>query len=349
MQKASNRFAEFDLIRALAIVSVVMTHAGFFTFTDRRIIFVAIDTLQLFCVPAFLLLSGFFLTNKLENQNNPALVVKKRLSKIIPPYLFWSVALYILNNLGELQKFDLLSLLRDILTGSVKFPYYFIVVIVQCYGWWWLLVKLKFLEPRKILALGLIIQTIFTIFFYLSAFHYIKSIPQQLMERLMFSWIFPFSTGLFLGGSYKRIQSVLEGRKMPILGATILFYVASIGECYAVVNTEPGLVRSFFRISSQGYAILFVLSILAFSKSIALPSRVSGLVKILAAYSFPIYLLELTVLPYVSLVFYKFIDPVHPLLKLAFLVTGNLFGCCAIIYLLQKVLPKNYSQYILGI
>jgi len=70
------------------------------------------------CVPAFLMLSGFFITNKLENQNNPALVVKKRLSKIIPPYLFWSVALYILNNLGELQKFDLLSLLRDILTGK---------------------------------------------------------------------------------------------------------------------------------------------------------------------------------------------------------------------------------------
>jgi fucose 4-O-acetylase-like acetyltransferase len=97
---------------------VVITHAGFFAFGDRRILFVAIDTLQLFCVPAFLILSGFFLTNKLENQNNPALVVKKRLSKIIPPYLFWSVALYILNNLGELQKFDLLSLLRDILTGS---------------------------------------------------------------------------------------------------------------------------------------------------------------------------------------------------------------------------------------
>ena len=119
MQKVSNRFAEFDFIWALAIVSVVITHAGFFAFRDRWILFVAIDTLQLLWVPAFLLLSGFFLTQKLENQNNPALVVKKRLSRIIPPYLFWSVALYILNNLGELQKFDLLSLFRDILTGSV--------------------------------------------------------------------------------------------------------------------------------------------------------------------------------------------------------------------------------------
>jgi hypothetical protein len=44
---------------------------------DRRILFVSIDTFQLFCVPAFLMLSVFFLTNKLENPNNPAQVVKK--------------------------------------------------------------------------------------------------------------------------------------------------------------------------------------------------------------------------------------------------------------------------------
>ena len=179
----------------------------------------------------------------------------------------------------------------------MKFPYYFIVVIVKCYRWWWLLVKLKFLEARKILALGLIIQTIFTIFFYLSAFHYIKSIPQQLMDRLIFSWMLPFSTGLFWGGSYNRIQLVLERRKMPILGATILFYLASIWEYYLIsrVNSEGWFLRSFFKISSQVYTILFVLSIFAFSKSMALPSRVSGLIKILSAYSFPLYLLDSTV------------------------------------------------------
>ncbi|WP_293148060.1 MULTISPECIES: acyltransferase [unclassified Microcoleus] len=350
MQKASNRFAEFDLIRALAIVSVVITHAGFASFRDRRILFVSIDTLQLFCVPAFLLLSGFFLTNKLDNQNNPGQVVKKRLSRIIPPYLFWSVALYILNNLGSLQKFDLLSLLRNILTGSVMPPYYFIVVIIQCYGWWWLLVKLRVLEPRKILALGLTIQTIFTVFFYLTALKYI-SIPLPLMERWIFSWILPFSTGLFLGAVYDKIQPLLEGRKILVLGTTVLFFLASIWEYYLLtgVTAEGWFFRSFFKLSAQGYAIFFVLSILAFSKNIALPSRVSSLVKLLAAYSFPIYLLDSKVVQYVLLVFYKFIDPVHPLLKLSFLVTGTLCGCLVIIYLLQKALPKKYSQYILGI
>ncbi|MEG4235302.1 acyltransferase, partial [Microcoleus sp. Pol11C3] len=277
-------------------------------------------------------------------------IVKKRLSRILPPYLFWSVALYILNNLGELQKFDLLSLLRDILTGSVMPPYYFIVVIVQCYGWWWLLVKLRVLEARKVLVLGLTIQTIFSIFFYLTALKYI-SIPLPLMERWIFSWILPFSTGLFLGSSYDRIQPVLEQKKKPILVATILFYLASIWEYYLIseVNSEGWFLRSFFKISAQGYAIWFVLSILAFSKSIALPTRVSGLVKILAAYSFPIYLLDSTVVKYVLLVFYKFSDQVNPLLKLGFLVTGTLFGCWAIIYLLQKVMPQKYSLYILGI
>ncbi|MEG4631609.1 hypothetical protein QUB56_18765 [Microcoleus sp. AR_TQ3_B6] len=45
----------------------------------------------------------------------------------------------------------------------------------------------------------------------------------------------------------------------------------------------------------------------------------------------------------------KFIFSLHPLLKLGFLLTGNLLVCWGIIYLLQKVLPKNYRQYLLGI
>ncbi|MEG4012163.1 MULTISPECIES: acyltransferase family protein [unclassified Microcoleus] len=210
--------------------------------------------------------------------------------------------------------------------------------------------KLRVLEPRKVLILGLTIQTIFTMFFYLAVFKYI-SIPLPLMERWIFSWILPFSAGLFLGATYDKIKPVLERRKMQLLGATILFYLASIWEYYLLgeVNAEEWFLRSFFKIPAQAYAILFVLSVLAFSKRLAFPDKVSGSVKILAAYSFPIYLLDSTVVQYVLLVFYKFIEPVHPLLKLGFLVTGTLLACLAIIYILQKVLPKKYSQYILGI
>lgn len=350
MQKASNRFAEFDLIRALAIVSVVITHAGFSALRDRRILFIAIDSFQLFCVPAFFILSGFFLTNKRENQNNPTQILKKRLSKIIPPYLFWSVAFYILINLENLKKFDLISLIQNILTGSVTPPYYFIIVIIQCYLWWWLLVKSRLLETRKILALGVTIQVIYTILFYLTALKYI-SIPLPLMERWIFSWILPFSIGLILGASYDKIQPYLQRHKIPILAATVLFYLASIGENYALyaVNSDEWFARSFFKLSGQGYAILFVFSILAFSQSIRLPSKVSGAIKILAAYSFPIYLLDSMVVKYALLVFYKFLGPADPLIKLIFLFSLTLVGCLAIIYLLQKVLPKKYSPYILGI
>ena len=352
MQKASTRFAEFDLIRALAIVSVVIIHAGFFAFgQDRSILLISIDTLQLFCVPAFLVLSGFFLANKLDNQNNPTLILKKRLSRIIPPYLFWSVVFYILNNLSNLKQFDLLGLVRDVLTGSVMPPYYFIVAIVQCYLWWWILVKLRFLEPIKILALGFIIQIAFTTVFYLAALKYLPSIPIPLMERWIFSWILPFSTGLVLGSYYDNIQKYLQRHKMPVLAATILFYLASIWEYYLLseVNSDAWFARSFFKLSTQGYAILFVLSILAFSQSIRLPSKVSGLIKILAAYSFPIYLLDLMVVRSVFSVSYTIVSPAEPLLKLVFLVTVDLLVCFGIIYLLHRLLPKNYSQYILGI
>lgn len=350
MQKASNRFAQFDIIRALAILSVVITHAGFFAFGDRRILFIAIDTLQLFCVPAFLILSGFFLTNKRDNQNNPTQILKKRLSRIIPPYLFWSVIFYILNNLGNLNKFDLLGLIIDVLIGSVMPPYYFIIVIVQCYLWWWLLVKFKLLETRKFLVLAFTIQIIVTLLFYLTLFKYI-AIPLPLMERWIFSWILPFSTGLVLGRYYDKIYEYIHRKKMMVLAATILFYIASIWENYAAaeINYNGWFSRAFFKISSQGYAIFFVLSIVAFSQSIKLPNKISGWVNILAACSFPIYLLDSMVMKYVLLGFYKFLHPADPLVKLAFLTVVTVAVCLAITYLLQKLLPKNYSQYILGV
>ena len=47
--------------------------------------------------------------------------------------------------------------------------------------------------------------------------------------------------------------------------------------------------------------------------------------------------------------YYFIVVVVEPLLKLGVLATVDLLACFWIIYLLQKVLPKNYSQYILGI
>ncbi|MEG4866984.1 MULTISPECIES: hypothetical protein [Microcoleaceae] len=65
------------------------------------------------------------------------------------------------------------------------------------------------------------------------------------MERWIFSWILPFSAGLFLGSTYDKIKPVLERRKMQFLGATILFYLASISEYYLLgeVNAEEWFLR----------------------------------------------------------------------------------------------------------
>jgi probable poly-beta-1,6-N-acetyl-D-glucosamine export protein len=97
------------------------------------------------------------------------------------------------------------------------------------------------------------------------------------------------------------------------------------------------------------FDLIRALAIVAFSENIRLSIRVSGLIKLLAAYSFPIYLLDFAIIRYVSLVFDKLFDSADMLFKLAFLASVNLMVCMAIIYLLQKLLPKHYSQYILGI
>ena len=203
--------------------------------------------------------------------------------------------MYILNNLGELQKFDLLSLLRDILTGKGEVS----LLLHSCDCSMLRLVvasrEIKMFRTQKNFGFGLNNSNNFYNILLLKRFqiHINTSTFDAALDFQLDLAI--FNRSIF--GPLVGQNSTLERRKMPLLGATILFYLASIWEYYLIngVNSEGWFLRSFFLISSQGYAILFVLSILAFFKSIALPSRVSGLIKILSAYSFPLYLRDLTV------------------------------------------------------
>jgi hypothetical protein len=197
--------------------------------------------------------------------------------------------------LGELQKFDLLSLLRDILTGKGEVS----LLLHRCDCSMLRLVvasrEIKIFRTQKTFGFGLNNSNTFYNILLLKRFqiHIHTSTFDAALDFQLDLAI--FNRSIF--GPLVGQNSTLERRKMQLLGATILFYLASIWEYYLIsgVNSEGWFLRSFFLISSQGYAILFVFSILAFSKSIALPSRVSGLIKILSAYSFPLYLLDSTV------------------------------------------------------
>jgi probable poly-beta-1,6-N-acetyl-D-glucosamine export protein len=368
-QTMQTRLQEFDLLRSLAIIGVVIIHitAPLELYVHQGIfmyyLFVITHLAQRFCVPVFLIISGFFLTFKIDNQQNPNLVLKKRLFRIIPPYVFWSLFFYFLDiGLGE-KTFNLFSLIKDLLTGSAVGSYYFVVLIIQFYVLWWLFCKLKIWSYTKLLIISIGLQVLITsyLYYYLFQIHYFPII--DLMYRSIAAWSFYFIFGLFLGKNYENTKKNLQKIRLSLALLTCIFLLLSIVEFYVIdssnlldtINTRVEITGvkletaiSYWRISSQLYSVAFFLLILSFHNKNFLPSRVNQIVKKISEYSFAIYLIHQ---PIIWKVFFRVFSLLGTGTLASFLVIFVLdFGICyGLIYFGCKFLPKKYSRYVFGL
>lgn len=362
-QSLSARLPEFDLLRGLAIIGVIIIHitnnlnlyAQHGTFNYYA--FATIHLSQRFCVPAFLIISGFFLTYKVNNEQNPTLVLRKRLSRIIPPYIIWSLIFDFWYIVSGQKQFNLLSLLIDLLTGSALGPYYFMILIIQCYLLWWVIAKLRLANYPLMLYVSAIIQLVFTVYFYLITFNYADEIP--FMDRFVFCWSFYFIFGLFLGKNYSTVQRIVQRRKTTFIAITILSLFFSLIEFNfiytfdvingAIVSLEVNWNRlsaavSYWKISALFYEVGFSLLVISLYKH----SKINFLISGLADFSFPIYLIH------------------YPILTYSFFRIGNFFGLgtlastlilfiidlslsYAFVYISCKILPKKYIRYVFGL
>lgn len=87
------RRMEMDILRGLAILSVVIIHISAQPINagvtgPMEVFYVILNQVTRFAVPAFLLLSGMGLTISGSGEDSYFRFLKKRLSKILPLYLF---------------------------------------------------------------------------------------------------------------------------------------------------------------------------------------------------------------------------------------------------------------------
>ena len=368
-QTLQTRLPEFDLLRSLAIIGVVIIHitAPLDLYAHQGIfmyyLFVSLHLAQRFCVPVFIIISGFFLTYNINNQQNPTLILKKRLFRIIPPYLFWSVLFYCLDlALGE-RTFNLFSLIKDLLTGSTVGAYYFIFLIIQFYLLWWVLSKLKFWNYTKLLRISLGLQILITsyLYYYLFQVHYFPGL--DLMYRLIAAWSFYFIFGLFLGKNYENAKKILPKIRVYLILLTCIFLSLSIAEFYIIdgsnllnsINTPTGIIAvkletaiSYWRVSSQLYSMAFFLLIISFHNTNFLSSVSTRIFKTISEYSFAIYLIHQ---PIIWKTFFRVFNLLGTGTLASFLVIFviDLGICYGLIYLGCKFLPKKYTRYIFGL
>lgn len=155
-------------MRTIAILAVVAIHTttkalGAYSFAVKGSTFgFFINQICRFAVPLFFMISGFVLELNYSQNQNYFIYLKKRFSKIILPYLFWSAIYYYF-----IYTRHSLSYFQSLLGGNASYQLYFIPTLLIFYIAFPLLHRLyRFIANKWVLIILGIIQIILLAYVY---------------------------------------------------------------------------------------------------------------------------------------------------------------------------------------
>jgi len=144
----SNYFEEVDYLRGFAIFAVIALHvSGYFTKIPPNINIIIVSNIIIyvithFAVPLFISISGFVISLKYYENDSITNFYKKRINKIVVPYLFFT-GIYLLKDIWDNSETSnligwliLKAYFIRLITGSVStggFHLWFILLITQVY------------------------------------------------------------------------------------------------------------------------------------------------------------------------------------------------------------------------
>lgn len=133
----SKRIFYFDVLRAIAIIGIVFCHAAiFFLITGVNSSYFPVtaffDCLRDFSIPIFLMLSGALLLNR---DDSLIKFFKKRLSRLLIPFLFWVLVYVAYASVYIWHGFNIKSSIDILLgtSGTLGVTFWFIWMIIICY------------------------------------------------------------------------------------------------------------------------------------------------------------------------------------------------------------------------
>lgn len=137
--KKANYLFSIDALRVLAIFAVVMIHVSTKTLSFSRFdienlpLSLILNQTSRFAVPLFFLISGFVL--ELNNKNSLSFInfFKKRASRIITPFLFWSTIYFLFSANFDISKIFSQKFIWSLILGNASYHLYFIPTLILFY------------------------------------------------------------------------------------------------------------------------------------------------------------------------------------------------------------------------
>jgi peptidoglycan/LPS O-acetylase OafA/YrhL len=294
---------EFELFRAFAIVAVVMIHATSqgVSLLDRvskiHLLFNFLNKISLFAVPGFIFMSGVVLFYTYYEKWQVKDVVPfytKRLKFIIVPYLVVSLLYYLFNQRLYFGAFTFqwghfLSLLS---WGKAGYHLYFIIIIVQFYLLFPLLLILVKKNPLVKRYFTLIGIGLFVAFYLCNKFYY--TFPHR--SSLCFTYFIFFFLGASVGMNYKSALAAILKYRFWI---GVIAFVSGMGVVlyYVLADYKRFLPTFIFDIFFNVYGVFASLFLLWLGYVIHQKSiKWSSFFQTIGKHSFGIYLIHPAIL-----------------------------------------------------
>lgn len=263
----NHRLQEFDIIRVTAAFAVIAIHitAGYVTATSLAF---ALNQLVRFAVPLFIIISGFLLYYQDSRKNIFSLsnFYLKRFSRIIWPYLIWTIIYFIIGIILSgvyLNWWNALAqIARHLLWGTACYHLYFMVIVFQLYLLYPFLRTCMQKWPQIILIIALVLTVFSQTLLYFDMMN-IVVLPRQYQSFYLVAfpvWIFYFVLGMYIALYHEQIQIRLSGWFWPIIilwcfSLVLLFIDSRLTGTYAT-SMRPSVI--FYTVAT--YFLLYGLS-----------------------------------------------------------------------------------------
>lgn len=334
----SDRNYSIDFIKTAAIIAVVAIHvstaylyrATLFSFSFDTIL--AFNGFARFAVPIFFLSSGLLLGARYKEIPSVSGFYKKRIFRILPPYIFWTLVYYLL--FSSIWKIFTFKFINNLLTGETSYQFYFIPTICVLY----LLFPL-FIKYKKIFLSGLGVLVIF-ILQCLFLYHiYYNQYNPPIYPPFKYALInlAPFIIGIFLSQHYERAKRFLRHNVFISLFIAALLGTLIVLESVLLLasTTSFNYVNNQWRPTVLTYAL--AAGALLFNAFERYLTKWDKTIEWLSKYSFGVFFIHVALM-YPLLKFidrYKFYSLLSFLLFFAITITASYL----IIFILSKV-PK---------
>jgi surface polysaccharide O-acyltransferase-like enzyme len=341
-----------DMLRIMAMIGVVVIHSSARSeriFNEEHLLFSSgalgalLNQLSRFCVPVFVVLSGFGLAKSMAKEADRPLMefphrkfFTARFEKIMLPYLF--LTFIFLIGYGRLspqtieEPLAALGLIARALTlGNAEYHLYFLSIILQCYMLFPFLIRIN---SKIFLASLFILHTAITY----PAMKYYGILPFGIWlppTPVFIYWLFYFYLGIYTAKNEARIVQTFERNRalMPVVTILALFFLLTEYVERAFSEPHPDYYNHFNRHTIILYTLSIFWLFIAFDKVISIAVDNREWVSLIASLTFPVYLYHTTLLRLLNL------TPLseYPLILCA--VTPPL--SFAFVYALHRVMPHN--------